>query len=143
MSAGSTKTNDMKAQTQTFLKKLVVLIMVGMFGFLSPARADSAREFMLSCSYGVLAGTLVGAATLAFSDRPGDNLNRVARGASIGLYAGILLGFYVVYGVPGDGGSDEEVSAALLQEPPRLQVMPLLTERGLDGAVANLQVMRF
>ena len=53
---------------------------------------------MLSCVYGTVAGTLVGAASLAFTDKPNKNLNRVARGASIGLYSGILLGLYVVYG---------------------------------------------
>lgn len=56
----------------------------------------------MSCTYGVLAGTLVGTALLAFEDQPGDNLNKVARGASIGLYAGIMLGLYVVYAVPED-----------------------------------------
>lgn len=54
----------------------------------------------MSCTYGVLAGTLIGAASLAFVDRPSENLNKVARGASIGLYIGILLGAYVVYVVP-------------------------------------------
>jgi hypothetical protein len=64
-------------------------------------RASSAgKEFTTSVIYGTLAGTLVGAATLAFTTNPGDNLNNVARGASYGLYAGILLGLYVVYGVP-------------------------------------------
>lgn len=66
------------------------------------ARADnSMREFVMSCTYGVLAGTLVGAALLAFTSQPGENMQKVARGASLGLYAGILLGAYVVYIVPG------------------------------------------
>jgi hypothetical protein len=60
------------------------------------ASADDFHEFIMSCSYGVLAGTLVGAASLAFESQPGKNLNNVARGASLGLYAGILLGFYVI-----------------------------------------------
>jgi hypothetical protein len=64
-------------------------------------QSDSQREFIMSCTYGVLAGTLIGAASLAFVDRPSENLNKVARGASIGLYAGILLGAYVVYVLPG------------------------------------------
>src|SRR4051794_14077758 len=69
-----------------------------LFTYSTRASADNpGREFLMSCTYGVLAGTLVGAATLAFTSKPGDNLNRVARGASFGLYAGILLGFYVVY----------------------------------------------
>ena len=59
------------------------------------------RAFVMSCTYGVLAGTLVGAATLAFTENPGDHLRNVAKGASLGLYAGILLGAYVVYVVPG------------------------------------------
>ncbi len=64
------------------------------------ARSSSTHEFLMSCTYGVLAGSMVGAASLAFTDRPGDHLQRVARGASIGLYTGILLGLYVIYLVP-------------------------------------------
>lgn len=73
-----------------------------------PPENNNTKEFIASCMYGVLAGTLVGAASLAFTDRPGDNLNRVARGASLGLYTGILLGLYVVYIVPGMESESEE-----------------------------------
>ena len=104
--------------------------------------AEPMREFVMSCTYGALAGTLVGAASLAFSDKPGDNLNKVARGASLGLYAGILLGAYVVYGVQGE--NDEDIPpGVVLREPPRLQVYPLLTERGLEGGAASFSVLRF
>jgi hypothetical protein len=136
----------------------------------STAKAEATREFVLSCTYGVLAGTLVGAASLAFSDKPGDNLNKVARGASLGLYAGILLGLYVVYGVP-SGGSDDDAAAAAgivnfnlksLEaqrpsassayaykvararfEPSRLHLIPIVSERGFEGAEAHLQVLSF
>lgn len=70
--------------------------------FAAPVDQAGSREFLLSCVYGTVAGTLVGAASLAFTDKPNKNLNRVARGASLGLYAGILLGFYVVYGTSED-----------------------------------------
>src|SRR5581483_4418709 len=74
-----------------------------------PSQPDNTgREFITSCTYGVLAGTLVGAASLAFVSQPGQNMDHVARGASIGLYAGILLGLYVVYIVPGLEDSPEE-----------------------------------
>jgi hypothetical protein len=107
----------------------------------SRAKAEAAREFIMSCTYGVLAGTLVGGASLAFSDKPGDNLNKVARGASIGLYAGILLGAYVVYGVPVDNPDDV---AAVVPELPRLTVFPLVSsERGLEGGAASLTAYRF
>jgi hypothetical protein len=95
------------------------------------------RDFVVSASYGVLAGTLVGAATLAFSDKPGENLNRIARGASIGLYAGMLLGAYILFGVP---DPDDDFA---LSEPPRFQIMPLVSERGFDGAQASWAVIRF
>ncbi len=94
------------------LKKVNALIFAAFLGFVmtlgTPAYAavessgGGSREFMLSCVYGAVAGTLVGAATLAFTDKPNQNLNRVARGASLGLYAGMLLGLYVVYGTSED-----------------------------------------
>lgn len=82
-------------------------------------RAEPMHEFIVSCAYGVLAGTLVGAASLAFQEHPGDNLNNIARGASIGLYAGILLGLYVVYVSPSDAAapSQEAVPTAQLSAP--------------------------
>jgi hypothetical protein len=72
----------------------------------SRVEADPSKEFLMSCTYGVLAGTLVGAASLAFTSQPGDNLRNIARGASLGLYTGILLGAYVVYLVPGQDESN-------------------------------------
>lgn len=112
------------------------------------AQAEPMREFIMSCSYGVLAGSLVGAATLAFSDKPGDNLNMVARGASFGLYAGILLGLYVVYGVP----NQEEASIRdqlgmqnfVPREPPRFLIAPVVSvERGVEGGEFRYDVVRF
>ncbi len=112
------------------------------------ARADSTREFMMSAAYGALAGTLVGAATLAFSDSPGDNLNKVARGSSLGLYAGILLGLYVVYGGPTEDSDaadqlKRQTSFKMRREPDFL-LAPILSERGcLEGAQASYSVLHF
>jgi hypothetical protein len=123
------------------------LVVVG----LSAPRAQaesSMREFMMSCTYGVLAGTLVGAAMLAFTDQPGENLNKVARGASLGLYTGILLGFYVVYGV-----SSEEEDPSLMNGPsegwrqPEARqlwaVVPTWSNGQADGAALFGEVLRF
>ena len=122
------------------LKWLVVLNL-----FLSSWTASAqapGREFIMSCTYGVLAGTLVGAASLAFVDKPGDNLNKVARGASIGLYTGILLGLYVLYVIPNMEVEEEDPLA-------RVQNMPFmlnLTFNDLDrpdGLKADWTVLRF
>jgi hypothetical protein len=55
------------------------------------------QAFMLTTTYGVIAGTLTGLASLAFYEKPGDHSRNIAMGASLGLYVGILLGAYVVY----------------------------------------------
>ncbi len=110
------------------------------------AQAEPTKEFVMSCSYGVLAGTLVGAATLAFTDKPGDNLNKVARGASLGLYAGILLGLYVVYGVPSAPEEDQPVTGIQPTNKKlvsKLQIFPLLSERGLDGGAVSYNILKF
>lgn len=109
----------------------------------APAREtdSSGREFIMSCTYGVLAGTLVGAASLAFVSKPGDNLNRVARGASIGLYTGILLGLYVVYIVPGMQSEEEPVVRN--RELPMMLTPYFSADRKFDGLRADLTVMRF
>ncbi len=97
----------------------------------------------MSCTYGVLAGTLVGAATLAFTDKPSDNLNKVARGASLGLYTGILLGLYVVYIVPGmDSPAEEEDPVARLDKLP-IMVQPRFEFGELAGADVSWKVFRF
>ena len=120
------------------------------------------REFLLSCTYGVLAGTMLGAATLALTDRPSDHLHRVARGASLGLYAGILLGAYVVYVVDdGNGGEEDEslpeglgwnrsfqLNSSNLRivsstYRPSFELRPTISDYGIDGASMHYSVYNF
>lgn len=109
--------------------------------------AGPMKEFVTACTYGVLAGTMVGTATLAFANKPGDSLQNVARGASIGLYSGILLGLYVVYIVP---GQIEREKMELYEDqglpPPearRFHLFPLISKNGLEGAFAQLEFPAF
>lgn len=61
---------------------------------------QATRVFLVTSSYGVMAGSLTGLASLAFYKDPGNHLKNVAIGASLGLYAGILMGAYMIYVVP-------------------------------------------
>lgn len=61
----------------------------------SSASASPMRTFLVSCAYGAGAGAAVGLTSLAFSDKPSENLSTVARGASLGLYVGIGVGLYL------------------------------------------------
>lgn len=60
---------------------------------MSAARADF-QGFLKTSLYGALVGTGVGIVSLAFENRPGENVSNVTRGASLGLYAGIGYAVY-------------------------------------------------
>ena len=118
---------------------------------------DPTREFITTCTYGALAGGLVGAATLAFSDDPGNKIGNVAKGASLGLYVGIALGLYMISGP--SGGEDDAAATAAAGitkidapvkrsvaksiQPPSFAVYPMLSERGVEGARAQFNLLSF
>lgn len=120
-----------------FLAVMAIMI------FSKPASATPMKEFVMSCTYGVLAGTLVGAASLAFTKQPGENLSRVARGASLGLYAGITLGLYIVYGVSDEEENPDGVYLRRMDQQ-RWVLLPSINERGyVDGAGIQMNIVRF
>jgi len=84
-----------------FLRLVLGLCAFGLLGRPFEAQAASkAKVFILTSTYGVMTGTLAGLASLAFVQSPGKHGRNVAIGASVGLYAGILLGAYIVYLTP-------------------------------------------
>lgn len=99
------------------LRLLTGLVVVSLISSSAIAQENSGKDFTTSVIYGTLAGTLVGVATLAFTANPGDNLNNVARGASYGMYAGILLGLYITYGIDDSPEPDEPQHQVIPQEP--------------------------
>jgi len=123
-----------------WIKKFLVFSLAWILFQSSIASADSTKDFVMSCTYGVLAGTLVGTATLAFTNNPGNNLNNIARGASIGLYAGILLGLYVVN--LSSAPADEEGSATSYN--PKLQIYPIVSDQhGVEGGAVRYSLLQF
>jgi hypothetical protein len=61
-----------------------------------PCHADETvfKEIAKDSMYGGIAGTLIGAATLAFTRRPGDHLEYMAYGAAAGLLGGATYGYF-------------------------------------------------
>lgn len=67
------------------------------FSLLSPNKAQAqipvkAKAFLTIVGYGTAGGAILGAASMAF----GTSTRAVAQGASLGLYAGIIFGTYVL-----------------------------------------------
>ncbi|MEZ4872609.1 MAG: hypothetical protein R2827_10330 [Bdellovibrionales bacterium] len=123
-----------------------VLIFTVLFLSSQIVGATPTRDFIKACTYGVLTGTLVGAASLAFEDQPGENLQQVARGASLGLYLGIGLGLYILYGVDDDTNPEEELLEEFQQESrnvPRFYFHPIISQNKVDGWGAQVNVMTF
>ena len=57
--------------------------------------ADTAfKEIVQDSIYGGLAGTVVGAAVMAFSHKPGDHLEYMAYGAAAGVLGGAAYGYF-------------------------------------------------
>ncbi len=78
------------------MRKLIVVLFV-MFSLATPYEKAHAldakgKAFMIICTYGTVGGALLGFASMAF----GTNSRAIAQGASLGLYAGIAFGAYVV-----------------------------------------------
>jgi hypothetical protein len=78
------------------MKKGIVIVVTAMILFCSTvSRAQTTGSIILEDAlYGGIIGTLVGGAFLAFSDDPGDNLDYLAKGAAVGVIAGMLFGVY-------------------------------------------------
>lgn len=74
-------------------RMLLPLILV--LGCATPTWANDGRSmaaFLRGCAWGTGIGAGVGALSLAFEDNPGEHTMNVARGASLGLYGGIIYG---------------------------------------------------
>jgi hypothetical protein len=78
------------------MKKLIICIFIFTAVLLPYNKAQAldpkGRAFMIMCTYGTVGGALLGFASLAF----GSSSRAIAQGASLGLYAGIAFGAFVV-----------------------------------------------
>ena len=78
------------------MKKLIISTFVCftlLFSSVSHASVDPKLKMVVPmASYGVVGGALLGTASLAF----GSGGRSIAKGASLGLYAGIIFGSYII-----------------------------------------------
>lgn len=78
-----------------FLAAVAIVLLVGSAFPRSAIAQDSGFKVLFKdVIYGGLAGAVVGVALLAFSDKPGDHLDYIAKGAAVGVIAGAAFGLY-------------------------------------------------
>lgn len=94
------------------------------------------RTFLVACGYGTAIGAAVGAGSLAFTDDPGSKLSNVAKGASLGLYAGIGIGLYLNSLPTHVEESVESVGVLPV-------IFPVWKQGKVDGAQVSLTAFQF
>jgi hypothetical protein len=80
------------------MKKVTVVLVTALILSYSTVgfAQGSGRIVMEDAFYGTITGALVGAAFMAFEDKPEDHWGYIYRGAAIGAIAGLLFGAYEV-----------------------------------------------
>jgi hypothetical protein len=122
-------------------KRFFLLMISSVLGFSQISNADELGIFLRSCAYGTAAGALLGVASVAVSENPSGKMSNIARGASLGLYAGIGFGLYTLYGPPPATKSNDYGKTSL----PANQVWLsfLRGDERIDGAQLNLTSISF
>ncbi|MFQ5597551.1 MAG: hypothetical protein ACE5GK_05815 [Nitrospiria bacterium] len=119
---------------------VVAAILVSILSTLLPSQASAQNngvmEVLESSFYGGLTGTLVGAAFLAFRDKPGDHLKDLRVGAGVG----VILG--TVYGIAKTASrSFAEINDGMLSfHVPRLKLDIDASEHSVRGSVDLLNI---
>lgn len=110
-----------------------------MIGFFSQSTLalDNMTIFLKSCAYGTAAGAVLGLASLAVSENPDGKMSNVARGASLGLYAGIGFGLYTIYGTKKSAHDSDLVGLN------PVWFSPIHKEQRLDGIQLNWARLTF
>lgn len=94
-------------------------------------------RFMKSCGYGALAGVGAGVLTLALENKPSQHYGNVARGASLGLYGGIIYGLYAEAKPP------EKPMYQNIDLDVQTVIVPKFDQARLDGVEVNSTVLSF
>lgn len=74
----------------------VKIIFLILFFFHQAVKSEEIKTFLSACGYGTLTGAGLGLASLVFEKKPNESYGNIARGASLGLYGGMLYGWMLL-----------------------------------------------
>lgn len=72
----------------------IKLFLILIFFVSTSSASDSMQRFLKNCAYGVLIGAAAGVVSMSVQDQPSQHTKDIAKGASLGLYAGIIYSYY-------------------------------------------------
>ncbi len=81
------------------MKKCVIKLSLCLAVFMLPQQGRAAQTLevvLVDSLWGAAIGGLIGGATLAFMDHPGDHLDRIYQGAAVGVICGVAFGLYEI-----------------------------------------------
>lgn len=120
------------------------------------ARAETGderfRDLLMISGYSTIVGAAFGAALLAFTAEPGDNLDYIARGAAIGFLGGVAVGSFLVFSPlfieePWSHNSSPMQQLDLVLDPSlidaRLTLSPVFSRQGVHALAARASLWRF
>lgn len=113
------------------MRNLLLTSLIALLPMVGLAQQKDLPSFLKTCAWGTAIGAGAGVVSLAFQDEPGKHTNAIARGASLGLYAGIAIGLL----------SMNEPTASRADE--LWSVIPSLHEGQLQGAAVLSPIFRF
>lgn len=113
--------------------KIFVVLLMLFVPLASGAEEAKMIGFIKTCAWGTLMGSGGGVVAMAFEEEPGKHTNLIARGASLGLYAGIAVGLLAL----NESSQSQEANEA------SWSWMPLLHAGEIQGGLVLSPVYRF
>ena len=136
-----------------YVRLLVVLLCLIVS---AAARAETGderfRNLLMISGYSTVIGAAFGAALLAFTAEPGENLDYIARGAAIGFLGGIAVGSFIVFSPlfiaePWSHNSSPMQQLELVLDPSlvdaKLTLSPVISRLGVTALAARVSLWKF
>ncbi|NRA43672.1 MAG: hypothetical protein HRU09_01820 [Oligoflexales bacterium] len=106
------------------------------------------HELFVTAGYSTAFGAALGAAALGLTDNPGEKLQYIATGASLGFIMGSVVGTYVILAPSvsyGSSYSQNGTFGSLSDQPKPLEIAPQinLTKAKLDGFRLSWRLTEF
>lgn len=96
------------------------------FSLIGPQLVSAENENMMklfkNCGLGILSGAALGTVFMATQDKPNDHTQDVAKGASLGLYGGLIYSYYQFTTPPAKTVGIDVTEKSSLQASPLLAI---------------------